>query len=243
MIFSINNKEVEQFTNRLREMHRSNLPIVVRQTLNDMAFDVKTNTLPNFYKKSFVVRQSKFLKAHTGVKKAEGWDIEKMQSEVGIVDKGSEAAKELSMQEFGGAKRKPFVYMRNARASRANEKLVNRKYYINKNLKITGQPKVSRTRKSNMVAQAIMAQRLNKFVIWDSKSGQTVNMVNSITFKGTGRNRNVKINTSPIADYESNRNIKLSKKPFLLPASKASFAKAEHFFIKNAKKRFEKALK
>lgn len=241
-IVDIDNRQVREYTKALRKMHKSDLPIVVRQTLNDMAFDVKQNTLGKQYSKQFVKRNKSFLKSQSGVQKADGFSVNSMYAEVGITPSGSggEAAEGLTKQEYGGTKVKPFVYMRNARGG-SNRRLVQGQKYVNKYQKIKGNPSVSRrTRKSNFIAAAIMAHRTGKLLIWDTKSGQTVFLINSI-YLGAGKA--VSVNATPIADYEKSRSIKLKARPFLQPAAKISYQKQEMFFIKNANKRLNKYIK
>ena len=115
--FYVDTTQVKRFTDKLRELHRSNMPIAVRQTLNDTAFDVLKITLPEKFKTDFMIRNKSFLRSHSGVQKADGWEINGMQSKVGITPKGSEAAEGLTKQEFGGSEKKPFIYMNQARVS------------------------------------------------------------------------------------------------------------------------------
>jgi len=238
-ILDINNSEVVAFTRRLQQMHKSDLPIVVRQTLNDMAFDTKQKTLPTAYNKTFVKRNKTFLKSNSGVKKADGWNVNQMQSEVGIIPKGgqNEAAEGLTKQEYGGTKKKPFVYMRNVRGN-SNKRVVRGDKYFNSFEKIKGEPSVKRrTRKSNFIASAIMAHREGKLLIWDSKSGQTSFLINSI-YLGAGKV--ARVNATPVADYEAGRTFSLKARPFLRPASMISFNKQEVMYRRNAMNRFKK---
>lgn len=240
-ILEIDNKQVRAYTNELRKLHRSDLPIVIRQTLNDLAFDTKQKTLNQEFKSKFTQRNKSFLRSQSGVKKADGWAVNSMYSQVGITPKGSgsEAAEGLTSQEYGGAKKKPLVYMKTARGN-SNKRLVQGNKYFNKYEKIKGDPSVKRrTRKSNFVAAAIMAHRLGKLLIWDSKSGQTVFLINSI-YLGAGNV--VKVNATPVADYESNRILRIKARPFLRPASEKSYMKQENFYITNTKKRLKKYL-
>ncbi len=237
-MFDINNKEVRDFTNKLQTMRRSDLPIVVRQTLNDTAFDVKKNTLEAEFKSKFVRRNKSFLRSQSGVQKATGFNVNGMFSQVGITPKanGSEAASELTKQEYGGVKKKPLVYMKSAR-SNSNRRVVKSQNYFNKYQKVTGNPSQQRSRKSNFVASAIVAHKYGKLLFWRSKSGTTVFLVNSI-YLGAGKAVNVKV--TPIADYENNRMFRLKARPFLRPASEKSYNKQESYFMRNAKKRFNK---
>jgi len=62
-------------------------------------------------------------------------------------------------------------------------------------------------------------------------------LINSI-YLGAGNV--VKVNATPVADYENNRMLRLKARPFLRPASNISFSKQNNFFKVNAIKRFKK---
>jgi hypothetical protein len=248
----VNNDQVYKFTARLKSMHKSDFPIAVRQTLNDLAFDTKQKTLPNEFKRQFTRRNKTFLKSQSGVKKVDGWNVSTMQSEVGITprEQGGEAAKELTLQEFGGVKRKSNIYIKAARGG-SNKRPVQPARYFNKMDKLRGKPSWGnkyarkshynmRSRKANFIASAITAHKLGKLLMWNSKSGQTLFLIQSIYL---GANGIARVNAIPIADYEQNRMLRIKARPFLKPASDKSQVKAEQFFIRNAKKRFERGHK
>lgn len=251
----VNNSEVKNYSDKLRKMHRSNFPVAVRQTLNDLAFDVKKNTLLESADHEFILRNPSFFKSHSGVEAAKGWDIKAMKSEVGIIAKGSEVAMELRKQEFGGKSKKPMIYVNAARAGNNKAKLVRMKNYINTKGVIKGAPNLARNDEPQFVANAVMAKKTGKLLFARTRSGTAIFEVNNIRFgrnkSGTtnigGRNykwrgRDVKVKMTPLADYEQNRTITIKAHPFLLPASEKTFRKSEQFFISRAKARFEKAL-
>jgi hypothetical protein len=248
--FYIDTSQVQQFTNKLRELHRSHFPIVVRQTLNDTAFDVMKTTLPKHFTNEFTIRNNSFLKSHLSVQKVRSqWDIKTMKSIVGITPKGSTAANDLIKQEFGGTTKKQFIYMDSSRISNSRAKLVRLINYVNKKGLIKGSPNLKRNSRSQFVADAIMAKKLNKVMFGQTKSGTTMFDVQTIKFGKQKTNynnmtfRTASVKLQALADYEPNRIIRNEAKPFFLPASKESHAKMLHFFIENAKKRIEKALK
>lgn len=223
----IDNTEVVRFADKLRTMHRSDLPIVVRQTLNDLAFDVKKTTLLKSADNEFILRNPSFFKRNSGVKKATGFDIDKMSSEVGILKNDSKAAQQLTKQEYGGKiSNRPYIYMNQARTSGSKSKMVRRVNYLNTKGIIKGG--------KSFIGSAYKAKKENKNLLWKTKSGETLMSINSIS--------NSKVKATPIADYEKNRSVTISARPFLKPATMNSFKKREYFFIRNAKKRFERAL-
>jgi hypothetical protein len=242
-ILNVDNTEVKRFTSRLKEMHRSNFPIVVRQTLNDTAFDVKKTTLIPSVDKKFILRNPAFFRRYSGVNKATGWNVNAMKSEVGIIPGNSTAANQLTKQEYGGQiSNRDMIYMDQARSSKSKLKSVRKINYLG-GKGIVGGRAIKRSRKSNFIAAAYIAKKENKNVLWATKRGYTLYAVNNIDFSGSGRNRRVKVNAIPLADYESNRNVKVMAKPFLKPASLLSYNKQPYFYMKNAKARFEKALR
>lgn len=252
-VLFIDNSQVVRFTQRLREMHRSDLPVVVRQTLNDTAFDVYKNSMPATFRNEFTVRNKTFLKAHSGVKKAEGFNVSSMKSRVGIIPNGSKAAEGLTKQEFGGSTKRPFMYMDEARVSKSMSKLVRSKNIIlgkGGNI-VTGTPTIankysrksgygSRNRKANTVAEAIVAAKTGKFVMWRGSSTETAMFVRSVRFSGKGPNRKVNIKADPIASYVEGYNKKITSTHFLEHSSYKSYLLQYHFFIVNAKRRFER---
>lgn len=249
MSFTLNmdNSQVKAYTNKLQQMHRSNFPIAVRQTLNDLAFDVKQKELLRYADKEFILRNPNFFKRFSGVKKAVGFDLKSMNSEVGIIKstaQGGEAAANLTKQEYGGSiSDRSMIYMNQSRISGSKTKRVKKANYLGSKGLVGGKPLKGygmRTRKSNFVAAAYVAIRENKNVLWETKSGFTLYSVSSLSFSGTGKNRNVKVNATPLASYEKNRSVRIMAHPFLKPASLAAYQKQGYFFIKNAEKRLNK---
>jgi len=244
-VLNVNSKDVIMFTNKLEKLSKSDFPIAVRQTLNDLAFDVKQNTLLRKADKTFIIRAPTFFKRFSAVEKAKGFDVNTMQSKAGIKPGSNIAAKNLTKQEKGGKiKKRSYIYMNQARVSRNKAKKVRKPYYLNSKNKVQGQPSVRRrSRKSNFVAAAIVGKKFNKFVLHDTSTGKTAYIIKSVKLTGRGRSRKANIKSIPIADFEQNRVISLGAKPFLKPAAIESLKKSEVLYIQNAKRRFEKALK
>jgi hypothetical protein len=223
----IDNREVKQFTNRLREMHRSNLPIVVRQTLNDLAFDTKKNTLLLSAGKEFTLRKPSFFRKYSGVQKANGWNINQMHSEIGIIPGDSKAAKQLTKQEYGGTiPNRSYIYMNTARIGGSKSKLVRKQNYIGTKGIVKGTK--NRGKKSQLIADAAIGFRENKMILENGTLFQVKSFAN-------GRFKLV-----PIASYKKDRSVTVQARPFMRIASEMSYTKQEYFFVRNAKKRLEK---
>lgn len=243
----MDNSQIKAYTEKLKKMHRSDLPLTIRATLNDMAFDVKQSTLLQSADKEFILRNPTFFKKHSGVKKATGFNINSMKSEVGIIPAGLKSAENLTKQEYGGTiQDRSTIFMNQARISKDKSKKVRKVNYLGTKGLVGGKPLKGygkRSRKSNFVAAAFVAKRENKNLLWETKRGYTLFSINNIKFSGNGSDRNAKINAIPIANYEKNRNVKIISRPFLRNASKLTYRKQEHLFIMNARKRMEKSLK
>lgn len=243
-IFNVNTDEVVKHANRLEQMHRSDFPIAVRSTLNDLAFDVKMNTLMQSAEQVFILRNPNFLKRHSAVDKAQGFDVDTMQSEVGIAPRGLKAAANLEIQEKGGTiKGRSAIYMPTARINKSKFKSVVRSNYLQKHGTLKGSYTRKGTKKSRAVADAVMAKKTKRLWLYVTGSEGTYLKVKNVSFSGKGRSRKVKMNVVPIASYQRGRDVNVKPRPFLENASMKTLQKAHEYFIKNAEKRFEKALR
>lgn len=85
-------------------MHKSALPVVIRQTLNSAAFDVKQVTMPA-ESRVFVHRKPTFFQSNSKVRMAQGMKIDAMQATVGFWPKSDTkdySVDDLEQQEHGG---------------------------------------------------------------------------------------------------------------------------------------------
>lgn len=102
MRIDINSKELKDYTSVLKRMKKSDLPLAVRGTLNNLAFEYKQKSLPNEWDRQFIVRHKTFLKSHSGVNKCDNtFDINRMKSVAGTLDKDL-AGRQLEMHENTG---------------------------------------------------------------------------------------------------------------------------------------------
>lgn len=242
-IMDVNTDDVVKYTAKLERMHKSDFPLAVRGTLNDLAFNQKQTELMIAAEQVFVIRNKGFIKAHTGVIKADGWEVNNMQSICGVMPKGLVAAQQLEKQETGGTiPGRQMIYVDPARGG-SKEKRVQTRNWVQKYGYVQGAPNRRRGRKSAIVAQAMVAKNTRKLVKIKTRSSDHFFKVNSIRFSGRGLSRRVNMRMTAIASYERGRSIRLSKKrPFMEISGKKSLAKAGQLFIKNAERRFEKAL-
>lgn len=119
-VLHIDNAAMVAHAERLQRIHKSALPVVIRQTLNKAAFDTKTVTMPASADR-FIHRKPTFFKANSAVEVATGFDINTMRSIIGFMPKPgdrSHAVEDLQAQEHGGGIRnRSFIAMAQARKS------------------------------------------------------------------------------------------------------------------------------
>lgn len=208
-IVDIDSHQLVQLTNKLERMHRSALPVSVRGALNDVAFDIKKNTLPSQFDNNFTIRKKTFLSSHSTVIKSQNtFDIDQMESQVGIKKGKSKSGDQLEFQERGGViKDKGFIPTENVRISNQSSKLIQKKLYYSK-FKNSKKGVVDKNARRTII-------RTDRSLLQVSKKG---------VWKILYRLRN---------------NIKIKANPFLMPAAELSFNKFAMFFKKQAERRIK----
>jgi hypothetical protein len=128
-MFNINDQEVVVMTNKLERIHRSALPIAIRSTLNDAAFETRKLALGNF-KRQFIIRVPSFIRSHLEVHKSQNtFDITQMESECGIPQGKSIAGNQLKIQEIGGRLKNRNVPTVQAREGEREKSLISKGFY------------------------------------------------------------------------------------------------------------------
>ena len=244
--FNIDTDEIVAFTNKLETLHRSSLPNAVRETLNGMAFDVKSNTMLKSAKKEFIERDKNFFKANSRVKKAFGFDLETMNSKVGFIasgsvknNKNSQSIENLKQQESGGTiKDRAFLPTKQARTSRASNKKVRRKNRLRAMKGIIDATKMSGATRQQKFNQAFSMSKKGGFILADTGKKK-------ILWEVVNKKKNKKglPRLKAIYTFEDGRNVKISKATkFMQKASEQSAKLGSQIFIKEAKFQFEKHL-
>jgi hypothetical protein len=85
--FNVNTDAAIILTAKLERMNKSAFPSAVRSTLSDGAFAMKQKEILVSAKRNMTVRNPSVFKKFTGVKKATGFNVKTMQSEVGFIPK------------------------------------------------------------------------------------------------------------------------------------------------------------
>lgn len=232
--FNINTTEVVALTNKLEKLTRSDMPLAVRGTLNDAAFDMKQIQVEKIFTRNFTIRKKTFIRSHTAVIKcANTFDLKQMKAQTGIIKGKSQAGDQLIYQEFGGTiKNRDYIPTKEARVSKSSKKVVSKKYYL-KNIK----PKKNKTKYQNQeFIRTVFKLGKGAYIRYNNI------LFEILTIKKPSR-LYLYIKTKAIYWFKKNRSVRIKRRPFMKFAGKMSAKKMPAFFKKQAKRRFEKYLK
>ena len=63
MVLNINTDALVHYTNQLEKLHKSALPVAIRGSLNDVAFEMKKFNMPRIAKETFTERKKKLFQS------------------------------------------------------------------------------------------------------------------------------------------------------------------------------------
>ncbi len=248
MQLNINSNAVVAHTNRLESMHRSALPNAIRNTLNDVAMDVKKNTMPTETGKQFKKRTPNFFKANSRVEFAKGWNVNSMKSTIGFIEGGLKggnnyAVKDLEQQEDGGViGGKSLIPLNTARSGNSYNKNVKSNVRLTNIQKIVNARSQKGKTKGEKFVNAVLKAGVGGYVLGSTKKGENIVWkVNAL--KSELKTKSFKPKLTPLYDYVKNRKVKVKKTNFMHKASLKSANYMEHMFINNANKQFERLRK
>lgn len=219
-MFNINTEKLIGLTATLEAMHKSVLPVSIRETLNDTAIETK-RWIPKTADRKFITRNKSFIKSHTGFEKAKGFNINQMTAKVGILPnkkgKGSKIAEGLEAQERGGSFRgRKMIPHDKGRASGNHEKKLSRRH------------------------------RFIDIKIVDSKKRKGKGKINYLLIKKGGKGTVFEIKGKkliPAYHYRNTRTTRVEKNEFLKGASFIARKKMSKLYVKRAKIQVERELK
>lgn len=240
---NINANAFVVLANKLEQLNRSALPVAIRQTLNDAAFDVKNKSLQQSASKNFIRRSPSFFKTFSAVNKADGFNINKMQAEVGMNDRGKTSArtavKHMDIQEQGGSIKEGSAYLAGARGGN-NAGKVRRSNYFDKSRMIRGPLTRPVTAKSNFVAMAFMAAKEKKRLSVKTAGGRFLMSISNVRKL---KNGSVKITSKLLMKNRSGKPAHITATHFNREAAEMTAPKMPYFFVRAAQQRFERALR
>lgn len=219
MRLDVNTAAIIGFTNKLDQLSRSALPVAVRNTLNNAAFETK-NEVPKTASSKFVIRNKNFFRSMTLVNKAGGFDINTMQSEVGISNSKNKVAEGLQKQETGGAiQGRTLIAMDGARVSGSSNKQVKRTNYL-------ANIRLPKSKKKGSGTGFVKIKTASGMVIFQTK-------------KNAGRKNLGKA----VYSYRKNRAVGIKKVPFMEIASVKIQKTMPEIYVKEAEKQIRKYLR
>jgi hypothetical protein len=178
MKLNVNTKANIVLTAKLERLNKTAFPSAVRSTLNDAAFEMKKTNIPDSARKNMTVRNKTVFKKFTGVKKASGFNISSMASEVGFIPKdgvkGHKVPSGMESNEVGGSDDSGFMYMPKTRTSKSAKRLVRRNARYNKSkiLKIhKGATNINSKSNSRFIVSAIESVEQKKPFNFATKKG------------------------------------------------------------------------
>jgi len=231
-------------TNKLEQIRKSAFPLAVRGTLNAAAFDVKMNTLEQSATRNFIRRVPTFFKRFSGVSKANGLNVDSMQSEVGMTAQGVSkvvpAIRHLAQQEEGGDIGEGLHYLKATRGGNNARKVTKAQYY-NKNKNVRGKFKRATTQSSKFVAAAYVALKQKKRLAFkDSRGTRFTLQVTSIKkFKRKG----LRIKSKILTMNREGQPVNIKPTHFSREAANLTVPKLPMFYAKEAQRQFDKILR
>lgn len=261
MLFNINTDGVVRAVNKLEKLHRSALPVSVRQTLNDAAFYTKQKSMPSVTQAIFKKRQPNFFKANSRVEMAQGFNINSMKSEMGFYENKLKkqatnyAVRNLEEQEYGGRiKKKTLIAKEKARSGSG---LV-RKAFMLDELPKKDAVIMSRRMSKSKHGKSIMVSKKQAFIRAaikakeekgdkaymlgnrNSKGNRTLSLIKNVHFTRGKQISKISIERIPLYNYRTGRSVSVKQRNFMKRASHEANLHIEAFFIKRAQAQFEK---
>lgn len=240
MFLNINSDAAVKFTNVLEGLHRSALPVAIRETLNQAAFDLKQNTMPESAANTFVNRTKTFFKANSKVEMATGFNVNTMVATAGffenkLVDQNTNwSVKDLDEQEEGGQiNMKTFIPTVFARRGGTKSGLVKSQFRLKviKPKMINANLLKGKNGREKYVEAAKMAG-VGGFVIYKK-------MVWQINKLG----EHSAVERTPIYSVSKGRNVRVKGTQFMRLASLKTSNKMEGYYIGQAEKQINRLVR
>jgi len=220
-----------QLTNRLEKINAVAMPLAVRSTLRDIAFDMKKNELPKSFNDRFTVRKPTFLKnVSTVIFPKKTYKISEMESTVGLNKKANTLHEQEDGATVSGRLYTPLV---GARVGNTNAGLISKSAYL-KTILPNMQGQNRNIFKGQILIKAAFKVGRGGVLIYNDVLYQVRTISNKPRFF-------MKLN--PVYSYKENRIFKLKPKKFMEAAANKSYPKADDFYTKNAEYQFKKAIK
>lgn len=223
-------------TAKLERMHRSAMPSAIRSTLNDAAFTMKKKEILDSAKINMKVKNPAFFKRFTGLKRANGFNVNSMYSEVGFLDRGQKSAikainKGMESNEFGGQDNDGGMYIGKSRNGKG---LVRRSARFDK-------AKVLKTKSKSNIARMYASEKSQKQVFINTSKGRFLVQVKSFERGINGSGPNIKLDF--LMRHRKKYIAKAKATHFNKEAALKTQNQMDNFYKKNAEYQFAKIWK
>lgn len=250
----IDTESVKEYQEFFDDFHSSIFPRVVRNVLNDLAFNMKggkgqRGTIEPRAKQFFKHNRNKtFIRAMTGVNKATGRNINSMVSEAGVMSKSGKdiVADRLAQQEDGGKIKHTFIPTSRARISTNEDKKVSSRSQhknLNRYIDLTNSPKNTKIR------LLWVAHRQKRPVLIKGRGSRKNKTFLAMPygkvrgFKKDGKDGNIIVPLKFLYVRATGGFVNLNRKrPFIQRAGDDAFLNVHKFFNKHIEKELGKVL-
>lgn len=245
-LLSINTDEFIVATNKLEKLGRADLPVAVRSTLNEMAFRMKGSggtrgQIDKQAEKDFDYRRNRTLfKKLTGVSKAQGLDIGRMQSESGIVNRSgmNEVAQGLADQQKGGTTKQKATPLNKSRIGSNKGKRVRKSSQLSR---LKDAVRIKKKKGSEFIKLAARAHKQGRPVIITGRDGNDyVGILKG--FKRQRKGLKIKIDFQYRINKSKTVNLK-KKRPFVDRAAVTVMRDLPNEFARQAQRRINKSMR
>jgi len=242
-IININTDAVVAYTNRLEKLHRSDLPIAIRNALTKAALLTKKESLLKTTRDTFVNRNKTFFKAKSRFLPAKGFNIDGMKATIGMSDlrinSNDHAVRNLEEQEHGGTiGGRSFIPTDDARVGKSRNKNVAPRNRLNKiglkNVLRVGRS-VGKNRDQRFVKTVILAKR--RF------GARAYVLTNKILFRvdSVSTGGSLKFKLTRLYSFKRARSVRVKPTNFMFRSAKIQANKMDIFYKIEAEKRIKKA--
>lgn len=232
----IKSDQIAIVANKLERSGKYELPVVVRRTLNNLAFNMKNVQLEKSAKESFDYNRTNIVKALSWTTKASGNNIRTMKSIAGIRKRTGKqkVAKGLAAQEIGGKVPGKSTPNLNARGGSVSRKVRGSNILGDKAM-ISARNK----RKSRFMARAYMAKKTGALLVVGLTSSKSAIAKVSRFTRRKKKQPNIKLRW--LYSVHSGKTIKSSdRRPFVKKAYNYTMKGFGDEFLKQAQKRLNK---
>ena len=258
MKLDVNTDSAIQLTAKLEKLSKSAFPSAVRNTLNEVAFQHKT-LIPKVAKHKFQYSRNKtFFKAITGFEKANGNNVNNMQSVSGfnpnaLNGRADKIIKNLEAQEKGGRiqGRKLINDPSSRVGGNIGRKVKNNARFENNSIHDSTeafkyQMRKTGSRKSAYISAVASSVKSGKssFLIKGGKKGKLSGMVYSISsFKTNLKSKKTTLKTKKIFGYKDDNSFTAKKHKFIEDSTRLVSKRIESIYQQKAEYQFKKYLR